>query len=360
MGTVSDLLSLAGAKSKSEVFPPQAANQPSADRPASAEKATFADVGARIGEDNQALRNLLIDTSHQLSTIDDLKETFDKLVDPLSNLLTTLEQERANNAGSQGALAAIRTSHEMLRAEFQALEKKSSELEGDNVRLGRDLESAQQHARALDEEKGKLNSDVAAARGAMAMLVKQLGEEAGSAWLLSEEKKLLTERSDTSDRRIVGLEAEIAHARERLSLLENDKDTSQAALDRTLAESAAVPAARRERQRAVGLAQPAPADSLSAAESERNNLAAACADASNERRQSEVHALGLKLDALRSRSDAAENSAPGVRQSPVDAPRRCEPRKPSCWSDRRPRRGREEGRASRRRQQRLGTAEQEA
>jgi chromosome segregation ATPase len=57
--------------------------------------------------------------------------------------------------------------------------------------------------------------------------------------------------------------------------------------------------------------------SLSAAESERNNLAAACADA-NERRQSEVHALGLKLDALRSRSDAAEKLAAGVRQSLVE------------------------------------------
>ena len=33
------------------------------------------------------------------------------------------------------------------------------------------------------------------------------------------------------------MEAEIAHARERLSLLENDKDTLQAVLDRTLAES---------------------------------------------------------------------------------------------------------------------------
>src|SRR5207302_10210448 len=110
-------------------------------------------------EDNQALRNLLIDTSHQLSTIDDLKETFGKLVDPLSNLLTTLEQERATNAGSQGALAAIRTSHETLRAEFQALEKKSSELAGDNERLVRDLASAQQHTRAIEAEKAELNRE---------------------------------------------------------------------------------------------------------------------------------------------------------------------------------------------------------
>ena len=187
------------------------------------------------------MRNLLIDTSHQLSTIDDLKDTFGKLVDPLSNLLTTLEQERADNAGSQGALAAIRTSHETLRAEFQALEKKSSEFEGDNERLGRDLESAQQNARALEDEKARLNGEVSAARGAMTMLVKQLGEEASNVRVLNEEKKLLTERSDISDRRIVGLEAEIAHARERLSLLENDKDTLQAALDRTLANRRGCP-----------------------------------------------------------------------------------------------------------------------
>jgi len=237
MGTVSDLRGFAGAKSTPDASPAPAPEQKSADQTANRDKMTFADLGARIGEDNEALRNLLIDTSHQLSTIDDLKDTFGKLVDPLSNLLTTLEQERADNAGSQGALAAIRTSHEMLRAEFQALEKKSSELAGDNERLARDLASAQQNARALEEEKAKLNGEVAAARGAMTMLVKQLGEEAADVRLLSKENKRLAERSDTSDRRIVGLEAEIAHARERLSLLENDKVPLQAALDRTLAES---------------------------------------------------------------------------------------------------------------------------
>src|SRR5258708_10181878 len=141
MGTVSDLRGLAGAKSTPDASPAPAPEQKSAAHPANRDKMTFADLGARIGEDNEALRNLLIDTSHQLSTIDDLKETFGKLVDPLANLLTTLEQERAHNAGSQGALAAIRTSHETLPAEFQALEKKSSELEGDNEPLTPTLHS---------------------------------------------------------------------------------------------------------------------------------------------------------------------------------------------------------------------------
>jgi len=317
MGTVS-VLGLAGAKSTPDAAP--APEHESVDQPASSDKTTFADLGARIGEDNEMLRNLLIDTGHQLSTIDRLKDTFGKLVNPLSNLLTTLEQERADNAGSQSALAAIRTSHEMLRAEFQTLAKKSAEFEADNERLARDLQSAQRKARALEEEKTRLNGEVAAARGAMAMLVKHLGEEAGNARMLSEEKKLLIERSDTSNGRIIGLEAEIAHARERLALLENDKHTLQATLDRTLAESSQL-------SRKLAESEIALSDSrsrlrqmegrLSAAESERSNLAAACADA-NERRHSEAQALELKLDALRLRSDAAEKLAAGVRQSLVE------------------------------------------
>src|SRR5258708_3790670 len=272
MGTVSDLRGFAGAKSTPDASPAPAPEQKSADQTANRDKMTFADLGARIGEDNEALRDLLIDTSHQLSTIDDLKDTFGKLVDPLSNLLTTLEQERADNAGSQGALAAIRTSHEMLRAEFQALEKKSSELAGDNERLARDLASVQQNARALEEEKAKLNGEVAAARGAMTMLVKQLGEEAADVRLLSEENKRLAERSDTSDRRIVGLEAEIAHARERLSLLENDKVPLQAALDRTLAESSRLSRQLTESESALSDSRSRlrqTEGSLAAAESER-------------------------------------------------------------------------------------------
>ena len=318
MGTVS-VLGLAGAKSTPDTAPAAPENE-SADQPANRDQTAFADLGGRIGEDNETLRSLLIDTGHQLNTIDDLKKTFGKLVDPLNNLLTTLEQERADNAGSQGALAAIRTSHEMLRAEFQTLERKASELAAGNERLGRDLESAQQNARAFEEEKAKLNGELAAARGAMAMLVKQLGEEVANVRMLSEEKRLLAERSDSSERRIVGLEADIAHARERLSPLQNDKDTLQAALDRTLAESARVSRQLAESEGALSDARirlRQMEGSLAAAESERNNLAAACADA-NERRQSEVHALGLKLDALRSRSDAAEKLAAGVRQSVIE------------------------------------------
>ena len=291
MGTVS-VLGLAGAKSTPDTAPAAPENE-SADQPANRDQTAFADLGARIGEDNETLRSLLIDTGHQLNTIDDLKKTFGKLVDPLNNLLTTLEQERADNAGSQGALAAIRTSHEMLRAEFQTLERKASELAAGNEWLGRDLESAQQNARAFEEEKAKLSGELAAARGAMAMLVKQLGEEVANVRMLSEEKRLLAERSDSSERRIVGLEADVAHARERLSPLQNDKDTLQAALDRTLAESARV-------SRQLAESESALSDSRSRLRQMEGSLAAA----ESERTEATRTAEARLLEAIVARGEA--------------------------------------------------------
>jgi len=323
MGTVSDLLSLAGAKSKSDAFPAQTPIQPSAEPPAPLapldKPLSLADVGARIGEDNEVLRNLLMDTTHHLSALDDLKETFNRLVEPLNNTLTSLEQERADNASARGALAALRSSHETLRGDYQRLERRSSEMDGDNERLRQDLESALSHARDLEADRAKLSSEIAGGRAAMAMIVKQLGDETGHVRALTEEKKHLTELVEISDKRAAALEAEVAQTCERLSLLGSAKDNLQAALDRTLEESSRMARQLAETETALSdtrgrLEQTE--HSLSLAEADRAKLAAAC-DESNERRQSEVYALGLKLDALRSHSDAAEKLLATARQSLV-------------------------------------------
>src|ERR1700680_493891 len=107
-------------------------------------KPTFADIGARIGEDNETLRNLLIDTSHHINALHDLKDTFEKLVEPIGKTLWTREQEKSDNVSLRGTLADIRTSHETLHTEFHGLGKKSAELERDNERLRRDLALVQQ------------------------------------------------------------------------------------------------------------------------------------------------------------------------------------------------------------------------
>ena len=313
MRTVTDLIWLAGASA----FPGFTSKQRGPQLPPNGNNDAFADLGERLGEDNEALRNLLIDTSHQLGAVDDLKATFSKLVNPLNNLLTTLEHGKADAASSRGALAAIRSSHETLRADYQTLEKKFSELKGDNERLLRDLDAALLSGRQLADEKAKLSSEIAAEHVAMAVLVKKLGEEANKVRVLTEEKGIFAERADSSDKRIGGLEAKLSHARERLLLLENDKDGLQAALDKTLAESSRTSRHLAERDGALADARSRLKQTeggLSAAETERNKLAAAL-DEANERRQSDVYALGLKLDALQSRSDTTEKLLADARQS---------------------------------------------
>ena len=117
MRKVSDFLARAGVSSTPETLAALTGKPQNSNRPDDSGKSTFANIGERIGGDNQALRHLLIDTGLQFSALDELKETFGKLVDPLHNLLSTLEQAKFDNASLRGALSELRSSHETLRTE---------------------------------------------------------------------------------------------------------------------------------------------------------------------------------------------------------------------------------------------------
>jgi crescentin len=181
------------------------------------------------------------------------------------------------------------------------------------------LTSAQQSTQELDGDKGKLTGEIATMRVALANLEKQLGEEANNGRSLGDEKRLLLERADTADKRIIESEAAANLARERLALLENEKDSLQTALDQTLTQSSRTSRRLAEIENALSEARARLQQmehSLAAAEDERKKLSAAL-DEANERRQSEVYALTLKLDAMRSRSIAAEKLLAEMRQSLV-------------------------------------------
>jgi chromosome segregation ATPase len=319
MRKVSDFLSRGNVSSASETVTVLPSKQPGTTRPEDTAKSHFANIGERIGEDNEALRHLLIDTGLQFGALDELKATFGRLVDPLHNMLGTLEQAKFDNASLRGALSELRANHEALRGEFDELERKSSDLEGDNHRLTRELTSAQQSVQELEGDKIKLTGEAASVRVSIATLEKQLGEEAGNGRALGDEKRLLLERAEIADKRILESESAANLARERLSLLENERDSLQSALDQTLAQSSKTARRLAEAENALADARARlqkMEGSLAAAEDERKKLAGA-SDEANERRQSEVYALTLKLDAMRSRSSAAEKLLAEMRQSLV-------------------------------------------
>ncbi len=319
MRKVSDFLSRAGVAPTAETLAILAGKQPSANRPEDNGKSPFTDIGERIGGDNEALRNLLIDTGLQFRALDDLKETFGKLTNPLSKLLETLEREKFDNASLRGALNELRTSHESLRTEFETLEKKASELEGDNVRLNRDLTDVQQTAHDLAGEKAKLGNDISALRVAHAGLEKQLAEETVKSRTLDDEKRLLLERAEGADKRVVESDAVANLAREKHALIENERDSLQTALDQTLGQSTRTSRRLAETENALSDARARVQqleNGLATVEEERKRLSGAL-DEANERRQSEIYALTLKLEALKSRSAAAEKLLSEMRQNLV-------------------------------------------
>lgn len=87
---------------------------------------TFSDVGSRMGEENEALRNLLTDTGRKIGELDELKEAFDKIVAPFNSTLRALEQEKSQSLAMTGMLNESRAAHEALRTEYYQIEKKGA------------------------------------------------------------------------------------------------------------------------------------------------------------------------------------------------------------------------------------------
>ena len=63
------------------------------DQPPASE--AWADLGTRVGGDNESLRNLLIDVGRRIDALDDLRDIFGELVVPIGHALNTLEREAA-------------------------------------------------------------------------------------------------------------------------------------------------------------------------------------------------------------------------------------------------------------------------
>src|SRR5215468_1553529 len=121
MRTITHFLARKGIASASAAFAvptPAKPGPPGIEEPS---EPTLADIGARVGEENEALRNLLIDTDRRIGALDDLKDAFRNLVEPIGSALQALEQEKTDNVGLRNALAELRAGHESVRAEFSAL-----------------------------------------------------------------------------------------------------------------------------------------------------------------------------------------------------------------------------------------------
>ena len=120
----------------------------------------FSDVGSRMGEENEVLRNLLTDTGRKIGELDELKEAFDKLVAPFNSTLRALEQEKSQTLSLSGMLAEARAAYETLRTEFYQIERRRPRSKPKSEKLREDLELSRESNRGLESTRLELSDDI--------------------------------------------------------------------------------------------------------------------------------------------------------------------------------------------------------
>jgi chromosome segregation ATPase len=284
------------------------------DRPAAE---TWAEIGLRIGGDNEAVRSLMVDIGRRIDALDDLRDTFGKIVDPIDQALRTLEREKFDNVTLRNALGEVRTSYETLRAEFKELGRKVVESETETERLRYELGQAQQAVGALETSKIELTNELEPARVKLVDLEQQLARETAAARVLNDHTEMLSVRFAAADKRSAGLEGEIASAREAHVLHENENHSLQTSLDQIVGENSRLARRLTESEASLDKARlqlEQIKTALTAVEAERNKLTAAV-DEANEKRHTETNTLSTRLEAMSSRATAAEKLLAELRQS---------------------------------------------
>src|ERR1700692_1289381 len=149
----------------------------------------FSDVGSRMGEENEVLRNLLTDTGRKIGELDELKEAFDKIVAPFNSTLRALEQEKSQTLGLTGMLEESRAAYETLRTEFYQIEKKATTVEAEAEKLRIDLELARESNRGLESTRLELSNEISARNAQISELERQLAQESAQRRSLSEARR---------------------------------------------------------------------------------------------------------------------------------------------------------------------------
>ena len=278
---------------------------------------TFSDVGSRIGEENEALRNLLSDTGRKINELDELKEAFEKIVQPFNSPLRALEQEQSQTLGLSGMREESRAAYDTLRTEFYQIERKATALEAETERLREDLELSRESNRGLESTQIELSNDISARMTQISELERQLTQETAERRSVTEARRLLQDQFDTGEQRISELEGELAAAQEKLALLEDEKRQLQLSVDQALNETARLTRRLTESENTLTAthAQLGKVEaSFAEAYAERGRLGALL-DESKEQHQAERNSQNMRLDALQSRAATAERLLAEARQN---------------------------------------------
>ncbi|MGE0564182.1 MAG: hypothetical protein AB7O50_06665 [Pseudolabrys sp.] len=278
------------------------------DAPLDIDEELFASLGAQIGGENEALRNLLLNASTKLSELDLIKDAVGKLVDPVNKALKDFESEKSEKAGLQTVLTNTRAAYAKVKGEVAELEKRTAEIEKERNELRQDLLAAQHQLRVIETAKSELSVEIAARQAEIAELQATLQQEAAQAKTAREEAHRLDQRLTGADKRIVALESDVNNTRQRLVLSEDERHNLQTSLDKSVAEAARLSRRLAEAENIINALQGRlrhTEGSLAEANTERSRLATML-DELKERHAAELTTQQLRFDAMQSRAASAD------------------------------------------------------
>src|SRR5258708_4508410 len=114
---------------------------------------------AKIGEENEALRNLLVDAGMKIRQFDDYKNIFIKLIEPATQALRTLEHEKTSNIDLRRKLEQALSRTNEFRARTHELETRHAILIGENEKLRQELDLSRQAPRDADRSRSQFANE---------------------------------------------------------------------------------------------------------------------------------------------------------------------------------------------------------
>ena len=279
------------------------------DNPLELDEELFSALGAQIGGDNEALRNLLLDANAKIGELDAIKAAVGRLADPVSKTLRALEAEKSEKLSLQTVLNNTRTAYGKLRNESADLEKRLQIAEQEAGALRQELATTQNVLRSVEATKADIAIDVAARRAQIADLEGRLAHETGENAVLRDENRRLDERGTTLSKRIISLESDLNAARQRLMMADDEKRAQHATLDKMSADAARLTRKVSETEQALNAAQSRLRQvegNFAELSNERGRLAAAL-DEAQERHERELTSQRMRHEALQARAASTDS-----------------------------------------------------
>jgi chromosome segregation ATPase len=277
----------------------------------------FLPAAAQLGEENETIRNLLIDVEHKLNELEAVKNSIGRLIDPVGKTLRALEEAKSEKIGLQSALNNTRISNSNLRSELAAAEKKVATLESECARLRENMTVIQQRLGSLESGKAEQATELAARRAQVADLQRRIQQQSADLQLARDESRRLGERITAADKRTVQLESEVDSIRQKFLVSERERTTVQKSLDKSFAELTQISQRLLDTDKALAatqIRQQKAEAALAEAEAERQRLATALDDA-KQKHQSEIISHKSNYETLQARAALTEKMLEEARQS---------------------------------------------